>query len=169
MTMRPSRRRFLATSSLAGGAGLLRAPSSSAEEQAPETPTVRLPNQSQSGICTAPARIVGDLLQAEGFSDVRFVAYTVEDLTEAVGSGGLDFALNFASSLTAAIDRRVPITALAGINAGCFRLFGHEGTRGIADLRGRAVAVPRRGLRALHLRHRAGGRSREADDHPRNR
>jgi len=52
-----------------------------------------------------------------------------------------DFALNFASSLTAAIDRGVAITVLAGIHAGCFGLFGHEVIRGIADLKGRSVAV----------------------------
>jgi len=52
-----------------------------------------------------------------------------------------DFALNFASSLTAAIDRGVAITVLAGIHAGCFGLFGHEVIRGIADLKGKSVAV----------------------------
>jgi NitT/TauT family transport system substrate-binding protein len=131
--VRQSRRRFLATLSLAGAAGLLRAPASWAAEQAPETPTVRLPKS--PGICAAPGRIVGDLLRAEGFSDVRFVPVGANDVTEMTGRGTLDFALNFASSLTNAIDHRVPITALAGIHA------GHEGIRGIADLKGKSVAV----------------------------
>jgi NitT/TauT family transport system substrate-binding protein len=145
MTMTQSRRGFLVTLSLAGAAGLLRAPSLRAAEQAPETPTVRLPKYSAAGICTAPARIVSDLLRAEGFSEIRFVPVGSNDLTEMVGGGALDFGLNFASSLTAAIDRDVPITALAGIHAGCFGLFGHEGIRGIADLKGKRVAVPAMG------------------------
>ncbi len=139
MTTRQSRRGFLATLSLVGAAGLLRAPALRAAEHAPETPTVRLPKS--PGICAAPGRIVGDLLRAEGFSDVRFVPVGANDLTEMIGRGTLDFALNFASSLTAAIDRGVPITALAGIHAGCFGLFGHEGIRGIADLKGKSVPI----------------------------
>jgi ABC-type nitrate/sulfonate/bicarbonate transport system substrate-binding protein len=64
-----------------------------------------------------------------------------DDATQAVGDGTLDFALNFVSSLTAAIDRGAAITVLAGIHAGCFGLFGREVIRGIADLKGRSVAV----------------------------
>jgi NitT/TauT family transport system substrate-binding protein len=141
MKVRRSRRRFLATWSLAGAAGLLRAPSLWADEQALETPTVRLPKPSLGGICVAPERILDDLLGAEGFTDVRYVPVASNDQTGAVGAGTLDFALNFASSLTNAIDRGVPITALAGIHAGCFGLFGHEGVRGITDLKGTSVAV----------------------------
>ena len=62
-------------------------------------------------------------------------------MTEAVGGGAFDFSMNFASSLAAAIDRGVPVTVLAGVHVGCFGLFGHEGIRGIADLRGKSVAV----------------------------
>jgi NitT/TauT family transport system substrate-binding protein len=145
MTVRRSRRRFLTTLSLAGAASILRAPSSWANEQAPETPTVRLPKPSVGGICVAPERILNDLLGAEGFNDIRYIAVASNDLTPAVGGGTLDFALNFASSLTNAIDRGVPITALAGIHAGCFGLFGHEGVRGITDLKGKSVAVPAMG------------------------
>jgi NitT/TauT family transport system substrate-binding protein len=103
---------------------------------------VRLPKNSRGGICAAPERIAGELLRAEGFADIRYVPLAPGDATEAVGGGVLDFALNFASSLTTAIDRGVPITVLAGIHAGCFGLFGHEGIRGIADLKGRSVVVP---------------------------
>ena len=56
------------------------------------------------------------LLRAEGLTDIRYVPVGSGDLTEAVGGGRLDFALNFASSLTAVIDSGVPITALAGIH-----------------------------------------------------
>jgi NitT/TauT family transport system substrate-binding protein len=141
MTVRQSRRRFLTTLSLAGAASILRARSLWAIEPAPETPTVRLLKPSVGSICVAPELILNDLLGAEGFNDVRYIAVASNDLTAAVGAGTLDFALNFASSLTNAIDRHVPIIALAGIHAGCFGLFGHEGVGGIADLKGKSVAV----------------------------
>jgi NitT/TauT family transport system substrate-binding protein len=146
-----TRRDFLTVLSLAGAGGLLRAPSSLAADGAPETPTVRLPKPSLGGICIAPGRIVGDLLSAEGFTDIRYVPVGSGDLTEAVGGGRLDFALNYASTLTAAIDSGVPITALAGIHAGCFGLFGHKGIRGIADLKGKSVAVPSMGREPSYL------------------
>ena len=140
MTLMQTRRQVLTTLSLVGSAGLLGAPVHAAEGVL-ETPTVRLPKMSLGNICAAPERIAGELLRAEGFADVRFVPLASADATQAVGGGTLDFALNFASSLTAAIDRRVAITVLAGIHAGCFGLFGHEVIRGIADLKGKSVAV----------------------------
>ena len=151
MPVTQTRRSFLATLSLAGATGLLGAPSVLAAEGVLETPTVRLQKiSSQGGICAAPVRIVGELLRAEGFTDVRLVSSGSGDVTQAVGDGTLDFALNFASSLTAAIDRGVAITVLSGIHAGCFGLFGHEVIRGIADLKGRRVAVASMGSPA-HL------------------
>jgi len=142
MALMQTRRQVLTALSLAGSAGLLGAPVVLAAEGVLETPTVRFRKiSSQGGICDAPARIVGELLRAEGFADVRFVPFGPGDATQAVGGGMFDFALNFASSLTAAIDRGVAITVLAGIHAGCFGLFGHEVIRGIADLKGRSVAV----------------------------
>jgi len=151
MPVTQTRRSFLATLSLAGATGLLGAPSVLAAEGVLETPTVRLHKiSSQGGICAAPVRIVGELLRAEGFTDVRLVSSGSGDVTQAVGDGTLDFALNFASSLTAAIDRGVAITVLSGIHAGCFGLFGHEVIRGIADLKGRRVAVASMGSPA-HL------------------
>ena len=99
------------------------------------------PEVRQGNICAARERIARELLRAEGFADVRFVPFASADATQAVGDVTLDFALNFASSLTAAIDRGVAITVSSGIHAGCLGLFGHEGIRGIADLKGRSVAV----------------------------
>ena len=151
MALMQTRRQVLTALSLAGSAGLLGAPVVLAAEGVLETPTVRFRKiSSQGGICDAPARIVGELLRAEGFADVRFVPFGPGDATQAVGGGMFDFALNFASSLTAAIDRGVAITVLSGIHAGCFGLFGHEVIRGIADLKGRRVAVASMGSPA-HL------------------
>jgi NitT/TauT family transport system substrate-binding protein len=134
-----TRRDVLAAVALAGATTLLGAPPLRAEEKQRETKSLRL-FEAKGSICVAPMRIAGEFLKADGF-DVSYVPTATVDTTEAVGRGTLDFGLNFASSLTAAIDRGVPLTALAGVHAGCFGLFGHSAIRGITDLKGKTVAV----------------------------
>jgi NitT/TauT family transport system substrate-binding protein len=134
-----TRRDLLAAVALAGATTLLGAPPVRAGEEQRETKSLRL-YEAKGNICVAPMRIAGELLKADGF-DVSYVPIATTDTTEAVGRGTLDFGLNFASSLTTAIDRGVPLTALAGVHAGCFGLFGHAATRGITDLKGKTVAV----------------------------
>ena len=68
-----SRRQFLAGLSATGAAGALGAGTSLAAEAPPETTTVRLAKIPNS-ICIAPQYIAEELLRAEGFTDVRFVA-----------------------------------------------------------------------------------------------
>ena len=72
MSIMPTRRRFLTTLSLAGAAGLVHPPRGLAEEGALETTTVRLPKV--SSICVAPQYVADELLRAEGFTDIRYVA-----------------------------------------------------------------------------------------------
>ena len=67
-----SRRRFLATLSSAGVAGLMGGRNSFAQEAAPETTTVRLAKI--AGVCIAPQYVADELLRAEGFTDIRYVA-----------------------------------------------------------------------------------------------
>jgi NitT/TauT family transport system substrate-binding protein len=138
--MTQTRRRFLAAAALVGAASLARAPRLMAGEGNLETTTVRVVTGA-GGICAAPQQVARELLRAEGFTDIHYGAQVRADMTEAVGGGAFDFSMNFASSLAAAIDRGVPVSVLAGIHIGCFGLFGHEGIRGIADLRGKSVAV----------------------------
>jgi hypothetical protein len=78
------------------------------------------------GICEAPVGIANELLRAEGFTEVRYVAVGSGDATEAVGGSQLDFAVNFASSLTA--------RSIAGYRSSSYRhpcrlfcIVGHEG------------------------------------------
>ena len=64
MAVIQDRRRFLATLSSAGVAGLVGASNSVAQEAPPETTTIRLAkNQS---LCIAPQYVAEDLLRAEG-------------------------------------------------------------------------------------------------------
>jgi NitT/TauT family transport system substrate-binding protein len=61
--------------------------------------------------------------------------------SDAVGSGQVDFTLNFAAPLVVTMDAEAPITVLAGVHPGCFELFGNQNIRGIKDLKGKSVGV----------------------------
>ncbi|HEX2134755.1 MAG TPA: ABC transporter substrate-binding protein [Microvirga sp.] len=135
-----SRRSFLAGLALAGAAGVLGARRSLAAEGPPETTTIRLPFN--PNICTAPGYIAGDLLRAEGFTEIRYVP-TSGGFTfpEMVGRGEIDFGYSFAASIVFHLDAGVPVTALAGVHSGCYELFAHDPVRTISDLKGRSVGI----------------------------
>jgi NitT/TauT family transport system substrate-binding protein len=135
-----TRRHFLTDLAVAGVAGFVRPPRSFAAEETLETTTIRLAKV--PGICIAPQYVAEELLRAEGFTEIRNVA-TGSGLVlgKAMGGGELDFSLNFAAPLVAAIDAEAPITILAGVHVGCFELFGRAELRSITDLKGRSVGV----------------------------
>jgi NitT/TauT family transport system substrate-binding protein len=140
MTMMQTRRQFLTSLSLAGAAGLVRAPRALDAEQPPETATVRLAKN--AGICIAPQYVAEGLLRAEGFTEVRYVATEAGiGQSEAIGRGDVDFSLNFAAPVIIPLDVGTPITVIAGVHVGCFELFGQAGIRSIADLRDKNVGV----------------------------
>jgi NitT/TauT family transport system substrate-binding protein len=135
-----SRRRFLTNAAFAGAAGLVIWKQAFAAEGPLETTAVRLPKT--VGICVAPEYIVGDLLRAEGFAEIRQVPLPPGINTpEGIAQGIIDFGLNFASLQVAGIDRGVPMLALAGIHVGCFELFAHDRVRSVTDLRGKSVGI----------------------------
>jgi len=138
MSIMPTRRRFLTTLSLAGAAGLVHPPRGLAEEGALETTTVRLPKI--SSICVAPQYVADELLRAEGFTDIRYVA-TGTNAPEAIARGEIDFGSNFAPVLVTGLDRGFPITALGPEHVGCFEVFGRQGIQSILDLKGKSVGV----------------------------
>jgi NitT/TauT family transport system substrate-binding protein len=136
-----SRRDFLAGVCAAGAATALAPRSSCADEGPPETTTLRLGKL--GSLCLAPQYAAEELLRAEGFADVRYV--TVEpgiSASEKIASGEVDFSLNFAAPLVIPIAAGAPITVVAGVHAGCFELFAHEGIRRITDLKGKSIGVP---------------------------
>jgi NitT/TauT family transport system substrate-binding protein len=140
MPMTQSRRSFLTGASLAGTAGLLRIPRSFAAEGPPETASVRLIRT--PGICIAPQYVAEDLLRAEGFTEIRYIAMQSGlKQEEAIGNGEVDFSLDFVAPLLLPMDAGAPITVLAGVHVGCFELFGNEGVGSILDLKGRSVGV----------------------------
>jgi NitT/TauT family transport system substrate-binding protein len=138
MRVTQTRRRFLTTLSLAGAAGPLGVPRALAADGALETTTVRLAKT--SGICIAPQFVAEELMRAEGFTDIRYVATGIS-APEAIARGEIDFGSNFAPVLVTGLDRGIPITALGPLHVGCFEVFGNQGIHTILDLRGKNVGV----------------------------
>jgi NitT/TauT family transport system substrate-binding protein len=137
MRLMQTRRRFLTTLSLTGGAGLLGVPRSFAAEPALETTTVRFGKLPV--ICVAPQYMCEELLRAEGFTDIRYVDTTFQTEEEDLGRGKFDFHTTLAIGHVIAIDRGVPITVVTGAHTGCYEMFAHGDIRGLADLKGKRV------------------------------
>jgi NitT/TauT family transport system substrate-binding protein len=136
-----SRRRFLVSFPLAGAAGLVGSPKSAYAEPPPETTTVRLPNQ-VGAICLAPGYVAAELLRAEGFTDVRYVApESGVDSSVLLARGEMDFDLNFAPAHISSIEAGAPIAVLAGVHAGCLELVANDSVHAVADLKGKRVGV----------------------------
>jgi NitT/TauT family transport system substrate-binding protein len=135
-----TRRRFLTTLSLAGAAGLVRAPRVLAAEGPLETTTVRI--LKTYGICTAPGYVAEELLRAEGFTDIRYVHLGPSvELAIKVGRGEVDFSLDFAARIVQTIGDGGAILVLGGIHVGCYELFAKEEIRSVGDLKGKTVGV----------------------------
>ena len=111
-----------------------------ADEGPPEVTTVRL--RVGPSICVAPRTLAGDLLRAEGFTDVRYIPGLPID---AVVSGEIDFDIQTPTWIVSELDVGKPITTLAGVHPGCYELFAHEPIRTISDLEGRRVGIQRFG------------------------
>jgi len=133
-----TRRRLLTTLSLAGAAGLLRAPPARAAEGALETTTVRLQTP---GLCVAPVYIAEEMLRAEGFTDIRYDDTSEFGAIAPVAHGTVDFAPIYASQSARAIDAGERVTLLAGVMVGCFELFAREGIDSVAELKGQSIGV----------------------------
>jgi len=140
MKMIQDRRRFLTTLTAAGATGLIGPPSSNAQDGRLETTSIRIAKI--AGICIAPQYVADELLRAEGFTDIRYVATNAGvEAALSLARGDLDFTANFAPPLIIPIDAGEPITIVGGEHIGCFELFAKEGIRSIADLKGKTVGV----------------------------
>jgi NitT/TauT family transport system substrate-binding protein len=139
--MTQSRRDFLASTSLAMAVGVLGQRPLHAEAPL-ETTTVRLPQWIGSAYCWAGPYIAGELLRAEGFTDVRYVeADKNVDSSVWIARGETDFDLNYPPNQVKSIDSGVPIKVLTGLHSGCLELFADDSIHSITDLRGKRVGV----------------------------
>ncbi|HSE85352.1 MAG TPA: ABC transporter substrate-binding protein [Candidatus Binatia bacterium] len=142
-----SRREFLTSVSLAGGAALLGLESDvAAAEPPPETTRIRL--TSIPGVCVAPQYVSEELLRVEGFTDVQYVKLKLDGLYKAFASGDVDISMAYAPPFIIQIEAGEPILLLGGVHSGCYELFGSQQVRTIRDLKGKTVAIP--GLGSPH-------------------
>jgi NitT/TauT family transport system substrate-binding protein len=134
-----SRREFLAAVAGFGAIEMLAMPAS-AEEGPPETTTIRLGKN--SNLCLAPLFVAEDLLRAEGFKEIQYVAQTGGlTLPEMVAQGDVDLSSAFAATTVYHLDAGLPLVVFGGLHAGCYELFAHEGIRTVTNLKGRRVAI----------------------------
>ena len=94
---RCSRRRFLGELTLAGTAGLLGLPARRvAAEPPPETTRLRL--HKTPGICVAPQFVAEELLHAEGFTEVQYIApdpaKIASSIYQQLAAGAIDLVLD---------------------------------------------------------------------------
>jgi NitT/TauT family transport system substrate-binding protein len=142
MQIMQTRRRFLAGAAMAGAAGIVGFPQPLHAEPPLETTTVRLPHWVGGSYCWAGAYIAGELMRADGFTDVRYVRGDKSvDQSEWIARGETDFSVNFSPKQIASIDAGVPIKVLTGLHSGCLELIANESIRSVTDLRGRRVGV----------------------------
>jgi NitT/TauT family transport system substrate-binding protein len=143
-----TRRRFLGGLTLAGTAGLLGLPARPVTaEPPPETTRLRL--FKTPGICVAPQYVAEELLHAEGFSEVHYVATDPAKLTTGAShlfaADALDISMTFVPPFIIQADAGTPIVLLGGVHVGCYEVFGTDRVRAIRDLKGKTVAVPELG------------------------
>jgi NitT/TauT family transport system substrate-binding protein len=147
-----SRRRFLTNAAFAGAAGLGGFGAwgkALAADPPPEITTIRF--EKDPGTCSAP-QAFQELLQTEGFTDIRYVELTEAHLRRAdaendgytsnmIAHREVDFGRDFAPNLVRAMNAGGPITVLSGLHLGCFEIFGKKEIRTIGDLKGRTVGA----------------------------
>jgi NitT/TauT family transport system substrate-binding protein len=140
-----SRRRFLGGVTLGGTVGLLGwHPRPTAAEPPPETTRIRLTKLPST--CRAPQWVAEELLVAEGFTEVQYVKVQSggrgADLTgSALVADQVDLSMQFIGPSILQVDGGDPLVLLAGIQIGCFELFGSDRVRAIRDLKGKTVAA----------------------------
>jgi NitT/TauT family transport system substrate-binding protein len=135
-----ARREFLRGVALAGTAGLVGLrPERALAEPPPETTAVRL-TKFQS-ICRAPQFLTEEFLRSEGFTDVQFIARAeTSGLSKALAAGDVDITMQYIGPSIIQIDRGDPLVLLAGVQVGCFELFGTERVHSILDLKNKTVS-----------------------------
>ena len=129
---------MLATSTLAA-ASLTGMPSWGATEPPPETPTLRL--MKYPSICTAPNYVASALLEAEGFTDLRYLDGAQILTGPWIGPGKADIDADGVAGILTYLEAGMPVVVLAGMHLGCYELFGSERVGSIRDLKGKRVPV----------------------------
>lgn len=142
MSLLQSRREFTASLSLAGTAALIRSTPALSDALPLETTTVRLGRWAGGAYCWASLYLAGELMRADGLSDVRYVeGDTNVDNSEWLAGGVTDFDFNMPSMHIRNIEAGASIKVLTGVHFGCFELRANDSVKSVADLKGKRVGV----------------------------
>ena len=114
-----TRRRFLATLTSVGAAGLIGSEMACAQEAPPEVTTIRLIKT--PGICIAPQYVAEELLKIEGFTDIRYVEVPLDLNHRSVGTDKIDIGIGFIANYIVELDLQTPITLLGGVQCRMLR------------------------------------------------
>ena len=108
-----------------------------------ETRSIRLPRWIGGAYCWAGLYLAGELLRAEGFTDVNYVqGDPALDQSIWIARGETDFSVNYVPVHVRSINAGVPIKVLAGLHVGCLELIANASVSNIGELRGKRVGVP---------------------------
>ena len=132
-----NRREFVQLT-LAGTAGLLGLQAEQgAAEPPPETRKLTLLNRPI--LCVAPQYVAEELLQGEGFDEVRYLKVPLEGVEPALASGEADLSMVYVPPAVARIDAGDPIVLVAGVHVGCIEVLGNDRVRTVSDLKGKTI------------------------------
>lgn len=93
-------------------------------------------------VCYAPQYFAEEMLRSEGFGDVQYVEKTVgPPVFDALASGEAHMCMIPVTAHITEVERRDKIVALAGIQPGCYELFGTDQVNSMRDLKGKSIAV----------------------------
>ena len=108
-------------------------------EPPPETTRLRL--MRTASLCWAPQYVAEDLLRAEGFTEVEYVAFPGGAVSQVLSAGKADMSLNFVAPNLVRLDQGDPVVFLAGVHVGCFEIFGGSRVHRITDIKGKTAGV----------------------------
>ena len=140
-----TRRDFLAGTSALGATSLLGFARVASAEPPPEPPPEITRIRLNTGWgCTSPLYIAEELLRAEGFSDVQYLADNTREIgtSKLIATGAADLDMSFGMTTLLRVDAGEPVAAVAAD-------YGLDGVSG-GLRRDRRAAAERRSLAADH-------------------
>ena len=135
-----SRREFLIRASAIGAACILLNHQRTALAQ-PSLDTTKVRFVHTPAICMAPQYLAEELLRLDGFTEVEYLPLGTRTVPTVLAEGKADISMWDTPGLMPALDANKPVVLLAGIQAGCYELFGNERVHSIRNLKGKTVAV----------------------------